>query len=160
MREGLLTDQLERVQLGLAVVTVGCAAAMVVGGLAFKSTRSAGSSGWADGVKPWVGWAVLGGLAILAMLAVGWWTYQWLVPAVGAVLLFLRAETAATAYRDRLETSFENHSLYTEQNLAMGLWLVPAVAIVGAVCAGLLIVISAWSQFGRGRERWFASAQR
>lgn len=160
MREGHLTDLVERAQAGLAVVTAGCAAVMVVGGLAFKSTRWAGNQGWADGVKPWVGWTVLGGLAILAMLGAGWWTYRWLLPAAGAILLFVRAGTAAAAYRDRLQASFENHTFYTEQNLAMGLSLVPAVAIVGAVCAGLLVAVSVWSQFSRGRERWFASVHR
>src|SRR5688572_29724427 len=104
-----MSDRIERAQMALAVVMAVCAAAMLVSGLAFKSTRWGGHQGWADGVKPWVGWAVLGGLAILAVLAVEWWFDHWLAPAVAAGLLFARAGATSSAYRDRLEATIENH---------------------------------------------------
>jgi hypothetical protein len=139
-----MIDRLEWAQPRLAAVTAVCAAAMFVGGLFFKSTRSAGSMMWLDGVKPWVGWAVLGGLTILAQMSIGWWSDRWLVPAIAAALLFAQAGREAAAYRDRLEVSFAHQALYTEQSLALGLRIVPALAVIGAVAAGLLAATTLW----------------
>lgn len=154
---GHIDDRLEWAQLRLAAVTVICAAAMFLGGLALKTTRSAtnpdgSGQGWADGVKPWVGWAVLGGLAILAVLAIGWWFDQRLVAAVLAALVFAQAGREAAAYRDRLEASIVDHPHYTEQSLALGLRFVPEVATAGAISASLLAVASIARLIGNRRR--------
>lgn len=156
-------DWLELAPLRLAAVSAGCAAVMFVGGLEFKTTRWArnpdGSGmGWADGVKPWVGWAVLGGLAILALLGIGWWLERWLVPAAGATAIFARAGMTAADYRNQLETSIVDHPIYTEQSLALGLRVVPALAVVGAVAAGLLALVEILAMTNARRHGSLGSA--
>jgi hypothetical protein len=137
-------DRVNWVQLRLAAVSAGCAAAMVVCGLAFKTTRSVinpdgSSQSFSDGVKPCVGRAVMGGLMILLLLAVGWWFERSLV-AAPALVIFMWAGRGAAAYRDRLETTFQNDAIYAEQSLALGLRTVPELATLGAVVAGLPVI--------------------
>lgn len=159
-----MTDRIEWMQPRLTGVMALCAAAMFLGGLFFKTTRSVTNpdgSGqrWADGVKPWVGWAVLGGLAILALLAIGWWLGRWLAPAIVAVPIFAKAGMAAAEYRDRLEASFVDHPYYDEQSLSLGLRIVPALAIVGGSAAGLLAIVEIVRIVSRRRDATASGAR-
>lgn len=102
-------ERLGYVRAVAVAVAVGSAAMTVLGGMLFKSHRWTGTvdgqgMGWSDGVKPWVGWAFLGGLAALVLLAVAWWSERWsIVTPVGAAYLLWRAGSEATARREAME---------------------------------------------------------
>jgi hypothetical protein len=157
-------EPLEKARTGLVAVVAVCAALLVIGALTSKSfawtdPTPEGMMSWRDGVKPWAVWAFGGGLAVLAILAVGlWWGEQWLMLAAPAAVLFWHVGVEATAYRSGLE-SRAWLSMYDHFRVSLGLQVVPVVAPVGAVTAALLTLITAWLLVARSRGRISSAAR-
>jgi hypothetical protein len=143
-----LIDHAERARCVLAWVVAGCAAAMLVSGLFAKSTRWTDISGgqsmaWADGIKPWAAWSVLGGAVILLLLLWTLWTDRWIPLSVASLLIFWRVATLADTYRSRLESA-DWLSTYDHQRIAFGLRAVPFIAMIGLLGAMLLALVATW----------------
>lgn len=143
---------LESVRERLAFATAISAFLTVLGSLICKSARSVSfvdgtGAGWKDGVKPWALWAFLGGLAILILIGFAAWTDRWTVPAIASIALWVKIATGTVSYRDHLEASFQIQTYYAEQNIADGMYVVPIGAIIGAICAGFLAIVSTWMHF-------------
>ena len=148
MGRSQLIDRAERARFVLAWVDAGCAAAMMVSSFFAKSTRWTDISGgrsmaWADGIKPWAVWAVLGGAAILILLLWNLWIEHWIPLSVASLLIFWRTATLAGAYRTRLESA-DWVSTYDHQQIAVGLRAVPFIAIIGLLSAMLLASVATW----------------
>ena len=138
----------EAAQITLAWVVAGCAAAIIVAGFFAKSTRWTDSSGgrsmaWADGIKLWAVWAVLGSLAVLLLLILSVWTERWIPTGAAIAAIFWRVASIAASYRSHLESAGWE-SIYDHQRLALGLRIVPFIAVVGMLSAALLTSVATW----------------
>jgi hypothetical protein len=100
-----------------------------------------------DGVvrrhKPWAVWSVLGGAVILLLLLWNLWAERWIPLSVAILLIFWRVATLAGAYRTRLEST-DWTTIYDHQQIAIGLRVVPFIAMIGLLSAMLLASVATW----------------
>ena len=114
------------------------ALAVAVSSLAFKSERSGANAAWSDGGKWWVALGFFGGLLIVLVMVLGVRSNRMLAASLFAIPLFWWIGRESSDYRTHLESSFQIQNYYSEQHIAFGLRVVPALAFLGTVTAALL----------------------